>query len=59
MMMKSIAIGVLFALIPFAVSFLLYRRGKCSVWTVFISPFIGLFSYVVLVIILVFLSGDM
>lgn len=57
MMMKSIAIGVLFALIPFAVSFLLYRRGKCSVWTVFVSLLIGLFSYVVLVMILVFLSG--
>ena len=57
MMMKSIAIGVLFALIPFAVSFLLYRRGKCSVWTVFVSLLIGLFSYFVLVMILVFLSG--
>ena len=54
--MKLIAIGVLFALIPFAVSFLLYRRGKCSIWPV---PLVGLFSYVVLIIILVFLSGDM
>ena len=58
-MMKSIAIGVLFALIPFAVSFLLYRRGKCSIWPVVVSPLVGLFSYVVLIIILVFLSGDM
>ena len=57
--MKSIAIGVLFALIPFAVSFLLYRRGKYSIWPVIVSPLIGLFSYVVLIIILVFLSVDM
>ena len=57
--MKPIAIGVLFALIPFAVSYLLYLRGKCSVWPVIVSPLIGLFSYVVLIIILVFLSGDM
>ena len=58
-MMKSIAIGVLFALIPFAVSCLLYRRRKCSIWPVIVSPLVGLFSYVVLIIILVFLSGDM
>ena len=57
--MKSIAIGVLFALIPFAVSFLLYRRGKCGIWPVIVSPLVGLFSYVVLIIILMFLSGDM
>ena len=57
--MKSIAIGVLFALIPFAVSFLLYWRGKCGIWPVIVSPLVGLFSYVVLIIILVFLSGDM
>lgn len=58
--MKSfIAIGVLFALAPFAVSLFLYQREKCSLWTVILSPLIGLFSYVVLIIILVFLSGDM
>ncbi len=58
-MMKLIAIGMLFALIPFAVPFLLYRRGKCSIWLVILSPLIGLFFYVGLVITLVFLSGDM
>ncbi len=57
--MKPIAIGMLFALAPFAVSLLLYQKGKCSVWPVIVSPLIGLFSYVVLIIILVFLSGDM
>ncbi len=57
--MKPIAIGVLFALVPFAVSLFLYQRGKCSLWFVILSPLIGLFSYVVLIIILVFLSGDM
>jgi len=57
--MKPIAIGVFFALVPFTVSILLYRRGKCSIWPVIVSPLIGLFSYVVLIIVLVFLSGDM
>lgn len=57
--MKPIVIGVLFALVPFAVSLLFYRRGKCSIWSVILSPLIGLFSYVVLIIILVLLSGDM
>ena len=57
--MKPIAIGVLFALVPFAVSVFLYRMGKCSIWPVIVSPIIGLFSYVILIIILIFLSGDM
>ena len=35
--MRHIAIGVLFAFIPFAVSFLLYRRGKCSIWPVLLT----------------------
>ena len=57
--MKPIAIGVFFAFIPFAISFCLYRRGKCSIWPVILSPIIGLFSYVVLIIVLILLSGDM
>ena len=57
--MKPIAIGALFALIPFAVSLYFYQKEKCSLWSVILSPLIGLFSYVILIVILVFLSGDM
>ena len=57
--MKPIVIGVLFALVPFAVSLLFYRKEKCGIWPVIVSPLVGLFSYVVLIIILVFVSRDM
>ena len=57
--MTPIVIGVLFALVPFAVSLLFYRKEKCGIWSVIVSPLVGLFSYVVLMIILVFVSRDM
>lgn len=57
--MKSIAIGVFFAFMPFAISLSLYRRGKCSIWPVILSPIVGPFSYVVLIIVLILGSGDM
>ncbi len=57
--MKLIIFGVVLALLSFIVSLCFYLRGKCNVWTVIISPVVGFFSYVLLILILIFISGDM
>jgi len=57
--MRLIASVFLFALVPALGALWLYRRGRCSGWWVLISPIIGLFVFCVLVLFLVFMSGDM
>ena len=37
----------------------LCRRGACSVWWLITAPVTGLFVFCVLVLLLVFISGDM
>ena len=52
-------VATLFALVPFLVSLRLHMRGKCSIWWVLIAPVVGMFVFGLLVLFLIFMSGDM
>ena len=56
--MVPIVFGLLFVLIPFIISMCAHRRKKCSIWAVIVSPLVGFWAYVILVIILFLLSKD-
>ena len=51
-------VGLFFALIPFIISMCIYRRRKCSIWTVIVAPLVGFWVYAILLVILFLLSGD-
>ena len=57
--MMPIVYATLSALILFAVSLCLHMRGKCSIWWVITAPAVGMFVFGLLVLSLLFLSGDM
>lgn len=57
--MKIAILAILSSLLPFVFSLWIRRLGKCGVWTVIISPIVGLFLFAILLITLVFISGDM
>ena len=57
--MTIVVYGALFMLIPFLASLRLHMRGACSVWWLLTAPVVGLFVFCVLVLLLVFISGDM
>lgn len=57
--MTPIVYAAVFMLIPFLVSLRLHMRGVCSVWWLLTAPVAGLFVFCVLVLLLVFISGDM
>ena len=57
--MRLIVFAAFSAMLPFVVSLCMQRYGKCGIWTVIISPVVGLFVFTILLIVLAFLSGDM
>ena len=57
--MTPIVYAALFMLVPFLASLRLHMRGACSVWWLLVAPVTGLFVFCVLVLSLVFMSGDM
>ena len=57
--MTPIVYAAVFMLIPFLASLRLHMRGVCSVWWLLAAPVAGLFVFCVLVLLLVFISGDM
>ena len=57
--MMLLVCATIFALVPFLVSLLLHTRGKCSIWWVLIAPVVGMFVFGLLVLFLIFMSGDM
>ena len=57
--MRLIVYVALFMLIPFLASLRLHIRGVCSVWWLITAPVVGLFVFCILVLLLVFISGDM
>lgn len=57
--MRFLTVALLSTVIPFFISLCLYRRKKCTVWTVVIAPLVGLFVFLLLIILLIVASGDM
>ena len=57
--MTPIVYAALFMLVPFLASLRLHMRGACSGWWLLAAPVTGLFVFCVLVLLLVFMSGDM
>lgn len=57
--MMLIVCATLFALVSFLVSLRLHMRGKCSIWWILTAPVVGMFVFGILVLLLVFMSGDM
>ena len=54
-----IVYATIFALVPFLASLLLHARGVCGIWWVLIAPVVGMFVFGLLVLFLIFMSGDM
>ena len=57
--MMLIVYATIFALVPFLASLLLHARGVCGIWWVLIAPVVGMFVFGLLVLFLIFISGDM
>lgn len=57
--MRLLIGAVLSAVLPFLVSLYFYRREKCGIWLVIMSPVIGLFLLVISLFVLICTSGDM
>ncbi len=57
--MRFLVYALLSALLPLFISVFLYRNKKCSLWTVVLSPLAGCFIFMLSILILFLISGDM
>ena len=57
--MRFFVYTLLSALLPLFTSAFLYRNKKCSLWTVVVSPLAGCFVFMLSILILFLVSGDM
>lgn len=47
------------SLVSIRISLWLYRKGRCSLNGIILAPVVGVFLFILLVIILAFMSGEM